>query len=515
MMILRVTGRGLLTALIVVLGAAATCSAAPTISFVPSLSAGAHLGEGAELTATLTLSGTEYSGGPDPLTEAVIELPAGMVLTSEGFPTCALETLAKEGPAGCPTGSAAGAPGSFVGRVDFGREIIEEKGVVDPFFAQGGGFLLYIAGRSPVDLELISRASYGAPVLPFGPAIKVELPIVETIPGGADMSWTSLTVNLGTFGEGAGGELASLLVPDECPSGSLDWRVDAAFVHEASAHAEAESVCPSAGMRTGTTTRVSISNSRPTIGESTTYTATVTSKVESAGVPVGHVTFFDGGAPIPGCEGVVLVPGATSSYALCTTTPTLGAHAIAAVYPGSASFLRSEAAAVSMAVVERTAGGGGTGGGGEEAAKQKAEAEAKRTAEEQARRREEEEARTAVLAALERILVPHGRDATLHALLKKGDFFISFVAPGPGVLKITWYEKPTRVHVARRSGRVAIAAGSVSFDKAGVDKVKVRLTAKGRRLLKHVRRVKLVAVSVLTPSGQGALSAEAPFTLTR
>ncbi len=374
-------------AIAVALCCAANAFAAPTVSLIPAFSAGAHLGEPTALTAELKIAGTEYFGHPEPLTELTLSLPAGTGLSNEGFPTCSITTLEQKGPSGCPIGSVAGPAGSFTMFVSFGTETVQEQGTTETFFTEGGSLLLYLVGHSPVSIETLSPIHFEPASAPFGPAAHIAVPLIETVPGGHDASFTALTLGLGAFRGATGEETGSVTVPEGCPKGALSWRADTMFNDETTAHAEAETACPAARTRAGTTTRLTASNVSPVPGEPVTYTATVAAKTPNLNTPSGVVRFLDRGAPIAGCEAVTVVPGESSSTATCHTTPEGGVNTITAVYQGDLNFLRSEATGLTVTV---------SAGSGEEA-KRKAEGEAATKHQEEqaaAKKRQEEEAAT-------------------------------------------------------------------------------------------------------------------------
>ncbi len=239
-------------AIVLALCCAAGAYAAPTLTFEPAFSPGAHLGEAATLTAQLTITGTEYFGNPEPLTKFTLSLPTGTVLSNEGFPTCSPQILEQTGPSGCPAGSAAGPAGSFTVIVSFGSERLEEHGTTETFFAAGGGVLVYFFASSPVALELISRGVFEPANAPFGPAVKFEVPLIQTVPGAPNASFTALTLGLGAIIHRGKTETGSVTVPEGCPKDALAWRADTTFndetgLHEMTAQAEAETACPPAG----------------------------------------------------------------------------------------------------------------------------------------------------------------------------------------------------------------------------------------------------------------------------
>jgi Bacterial Ig-like domain (group 3) len=456
----------------VVLCCADTAYAAPSMSFTPAFSESAHLGEPATLTTKLTFSGTEYFGHPEPLTALTLKLPAGTILSSEGFPTCSSQILEEKGAAGCTPGSDAGPLGSFTVFVRFGTETLEEHGFISTVFAPGGGLFLYGKAFPPTLIEFLSYGVFEPASAPFGPAVKFNLPIIDTVPSAPSASFTSLTVGLGGSSE-LGHEVRGVTVPAECLKGALSWRADATFndesgLHEMTAHAEAETACPSAGTRVGTTTSLVASNTAPVSGEPVTYTAKVAPKIPSLSTPSGVVTFLDGGAALAGCEAVTVVPGESSSTATCHTTPETGVHTVTAVYQGDSNFLQSEAPAVTVTV---------TSGSGEEAkkheeeeaaakkhaeeeaaakkhaeeeatAKKHAEEVAKRKGEEEAKRRVEEEASRPVYGVR-----AAGRLVSGTVLIREGGRFVSL--PASGVV-------PVGSELDATNGRVVITVATAT-----------------------------------------------------
>jgi hypothetical protein len=122
-----------------------------------------------------------------------------------------------------------------------------------------------------------------------------------------------------------------------------------------------------------------------------------------------------------------------------------------------------------------------------------------------------------ILAALSSVLAPHGKNATISALLKHGGFPFAFTAPGAGTMVINWYFVPKGAHLAtaKKAKPVPIANGRVSFTKAGKGKISVRLTAKGKQLLRHAKTLKVTSRSMFTPTVGRAASKLKSFTLKR
>lgn len=91
-----------------------------------------------------------------------------------------------------------------------------------------------------------------------------------------------------------------------------------------------------------TTTRLSVSEPTPAVGENATFAATVTPKDAGAVVPSGLVRFLDSGTVIDGCAEQPLTAGASSSTASCTLSyQAVGSHSIVAAYLGDGNFSAS------------------------------------------------------------------------------------------------------------------------------------------------------------------------------
>jgi beta-galactosidase len=110
--------------------------------------------------------------------------------------------------------------------------------------------------------------------------------------------------------------------------------------------------------------------------------------------------------------------------------------------------------------------------------------------------------RARVRRALAGVLTPKGASARIARLLKRGGYTFRFDAPSTGKLVIEWDYEPPRKRHAKKPKPVRVAAGTASIRKAGRTSVKVRLTPRGRRLLKHAKREKLTARVSFTPIGR-------------
>jgi hypothetical protein len=488
----------------------ASASAARTVTFASSFSPDARLGEGATFTSELTLEGTEYHGYVDPLTGLTIHLPAGIGLSSSGFPTCSKETIEQFGlnSGKCPAGSLAGPAGALTALLSF-TETVEEHATVQPAFGPGGVLYFVVEGHTPVELEYIMEGHFVSDSPPYGQALVLQIPLIETVPHSPDESITALTLSLGTSREEGGTMVHSVTLPSECLSGTFAWAAGAAFNGGASEPVAAtETACPIAGHRIATTTTLNVSNIAPLLGETVTYTATVTPTTPGGAAPSGNVEFVDETVPIEGCKAQPLTPGASSSTATCQVSySAYGVHGISASYGGDVNYVGSASLTETVTLSSGTE-----------------EALHKRQAEEAAAKKRAEEATDGgpliddggvgavtnpgissaqIAALLGQQLIPSGKAARITVLLKSGGLTMSFKALEAGTLVVGWYELPPGAKLAMHTTAkpVLVAYGQMTFAAAGAGTIKVKLTAAGKRLLKHAKRLKLTAKGVFTPSG--------------
>lgn len=122
-----------------------------------------------------------------------------------------------------------------------------------------------------------------------------------------------------------------------------------------------------------------------------------------------------------------------------------------------------------------------------------------------------------IKALLASQLIPPGKVATIAALLKHGGLSLSFTALEAGTLVVGWYEVPSGAKLAKKTKAkpILVASGRLTFSGAGAGTVKLTLTAAGKRLLKHAKRVELEAKGAFTPKGGVAVSSIGRFQLKR
>ncbi len=108
--------------------------------------------------------------------------------------------------------------------------------------------------------------------------------------------------------------------------------------------------------------------------------------------------------------------------------------------------------------------------------------------------------RTALAAALS----PRGPGARVSHLLRSGGYKFNLAAPLAGELAITWQQLPTAASAARKRRRRLgpLAHAAVTTKSPGIVPVQVRLTGRGRRVLRHARNQPIQVTVRFTPSGK-------------
>jgi hypothetical protein len=232
-----------------VLCAPPIAAATPTVSLsakivpIPGFAhTGDCLGCGADVEVELTFSGSEYAGGPPPITEVKGYFPKGTKINTNGFTTCNAGALESKGTAGCAKKSAAGPPGQGEGFVSLGGERVPETVQISPFIVAGGGLDFWFEGDSPVKIEKLAKGHWS--YLASGPVIEVEVPLIETLPGAPDASATHLREKFGGAVKKGKKVLYYGTVPKSCPRGGFPGKVEVSFLGTSPVTAETNVPCP-------------------------------------------------------------------------------------------------------------------------------------------------------------------------------------------------------------------------------------------------------------------------------
>jgi hypothetical protein len=131
--------------------------------------------------------------------------------------------------------------------------------------------------------------------------------------------------------------------------------------------------------------------------------------------------------------------------------------------------------------------------------------------------RKERELSAQIATLLGRQLALPRNGAKIASLLRSGRFSMSFTALEAGTVVVDWYEVPPGAHLARKTKArpVLVASGRRHVSAAGTFKIKLKLTAAGKRLLKRAKRFKVTAKAIFTPTGKRPITATKTFVLKR
>jgi carboxypeptidase family protein len=112
------------------------------------------------------------------------------------------------------------------------------------------------------------------------------------------------------------------------------------------------------------------------------------------------------------------------------------------------------------------------------------------------------------------LLAPAGKGAKIGSLLQHGLYRATIDMHTGGALAVSWYLLRRGAHLSS-SRPVLIASGHTTLASSGVGRLTIRLSAKGRALLRHARRLTVSAKGTLAPPGRASVSATKSFTLKR
>lgn len=118
---------------------------------------------------------------------------------------------------------------------------------------------------------------------------------------------------------------------------------------------------------------------------------------------------------------------------------------------------------------------------------------------------------------LARQLAPLGKKASISSLLEHGGLGMGFKLPEAGALSVGWYLVRPSAKMAKttRDKPILVAAGQAKLAAAAATIVEVRLTAQGRKLLRHATKIDLEARGAFATKGETGVSAARKFTLER
>jgi hypothetical protein len=198
-------------------------------------------------------------GIPAPLTAVDLDYPSdlGVAISGLGLDTCSIATLENIGPIGCAAEARMG-QGSALAELPFSPEPIEEPAEVAILRApeEDGhpGFSFYAKGDTPISLPVIFSGVLLPGTNTQTETIRIHVPLVETLPGAADVSVTQLNATLGprglTYYEHIHGKFIpyhprGILIPNKCPRGGFPFSASLTFIDGSNATASNRVPCRS------------------------------------------------------------------------------------------------------------------------------------------------------------------------------------------------------------------------------------------------------------------------------
>jgi hypothetical protein len=202
------------------------------------------LGAPAALETLMTVKGSEYFGGPPPITSVVAYLPNGTKLNPKAFSTCSSGILESHEVQKCPRKSIASPKGEVTGMVSFGSSRVFEKTTVQAFFSAGNKLTFFAEGREPALIEVLSTGGFSTAPRPFGPKLSVAVPLVATVPEAPYASEMSIKIKIGAAYKKGKKLISYGTVPRTCPKGGFPGKVEIKFLGGASSTSTIKVPCP-------------------------------------------------------------------------------------------------------------------------------------------------------------------------------------------------------------------------------------------------------------------------------
>ena len=120
-----------------------------------------------------------------------LRLPKGLKISGKGLKRCTVDTLAAEGPSGCPSGSKAGPTGSATALLGEGPTQSELHFTVSPFVLDNNSLVFYVASEEGTGIAVQSPIT--GEITNKGRKLRIRIPqeLRQPVPG-VDASLTGL-----------------------------------------------------------------------------------------------------------------------------------------------------------------------------------------------------------------------------------------------------------------------------------------------------------------------------------
>lgn len=256
---LRTVAGALVCVAMALLGLTSIAQAAPTVSIKAKIvpipinpnspkktfpKTGNILGAPAALEGEMTIKGTEYFGGPSPITSVVVYLPKGVKLNPKAFSICSKAILESHEVQKCPKRSIASPKGEVTGMVSFGASRVFEKTTLQAFFSAGNKLTFFAEGREPALIEVLSEAGFFPASGVYSQKLVAAVPLVQTVPEAPYASEMSIKVKVGAAYKKGKKLISYGTVPKKCPKGGFPGQVEVKFLSGESTTNTIKVPCP-------------------------------------------------------------------------------------------------------------------------------------------------------------------------------------------------------------------------------------------------------------------------------
>jgi hypothetical protein len=208
---------------------------------------------------------TDTGAIPAALTNLSFLLPKGMNIATStlGLATCTVATLSEDGPEACSRNAEVGFGTGFLA-VPLGVEPVEERVALTAFAGppKRGNIviLFYVNGESPISAQTIFSGELLSDSGVFGGQLNTALPLVPTVPDGADVSVLRFSSTIGPYrllyrrrvsGKTVPYHPRGLNVPSRCPRGGFPFAAELQFQDGSTVTARHAVPCPERSRKPG------------------------------------------------------------------------------------------------------------------------------------------------------------------------------------------------------------------------------------------------------------------------
>jgi hypothetical protein len=214
----------------------AVAQAGTAVSIAPSFSPD-RLGGLAAFTIKAHLA-NEQGGVPAPVSQAVVQLPAGFTVDLRGVSVCSRAGVSSTS---CPASAKVGT-GSAVAEAHLGSETIPEAAAVSAYRGPNhNGFpTLEVAGQglTPLIERVVVVGTIEPDQRPYGLKMVLSIPAIPTLPTEPNASIVNFSLTLRAAHHGL------VHIPSSCPVGGFPFAAALTFAEGSSSETTATAPCP-------------------------------------------------------------------------------------------------------------------------------------------------------------------------------------------------------------------------------------------------------------------------------